>query len=354
MMVKKIKAIYEKFGDLMMRVALTKAHRKEVSGYTEKQVLTNEQKKAATEFFKPYSKISLIYHNFYTEKTGEFHPEYMPDDEWYNDVIAHFNNLKDARALDNKCFYPRMFPGIKQPETVLFRMNGFWYTEDMRLISLDEAKEIFLGEKALFVKQAAESCGGHGVEYIEISDEDTGDFLRIAKQFKGDLVLQRPIRQHKDIAALNESSVNTLRILSLLRDEEVKIYSSVIRMGKAGSKVDNACSGGVNCGINEDGTLKKYAHTWSGLTFDKHPTSDVVFENYQLPNFDKVIELVKKAHKLIPHFRLVSWDIAIGEDGEPMLVETNLRRGGLLLHQLNNGPVFGSDTKDILDEVFKK
>lgn len=39
---------------------------------------------------------------------------------------------------------------------------------------------------------------------------------------------------------------------------------------------------------------------------------------------------------------------------EPVLIEANLRYGELDFHQLNNGPVFGKDTKKILDEVFGK
>jgi len=64
--------------------------------------------------------------------------------------------------------------------------------------------------------------------------------------------------------------------------------------------------------------------------------------------------MVKKAHPMVPHFRLVSWDICIEEDGEPILLEANLCRGSLDVHQYNNGPLFGEDTKKILDEIFGK
>ena len=56
----------------------------------------------------------------------------------------------------------------------------------------------------------------------------------------------------------------------------------------------------------------------------------------------------------MPHFRLVSWDISVDEAGDPVLIETNLNYGELEFHQLCNGPVFGEDTRQILDEVFQK
>lgn len=71
-----------------------------------------------------------------------------------------------------------------------------------------------------------------------------------------------------------------------------------------------------------------------------------------IPNFEKIKELVTQQAKLLPHFRLVSWDIALNEKDMPILIEANLHFGEIDFHQLNNGPLFGDDTKEILKEVF--
>lgn len=39
---------------------------------------------------------------------------------------------------------------------------------------------------------------------------------------------------------------------------------------------------------------------------------------------------------------------------EPVLIEANLCSGELDFHQLNNGPIFGDETKEILMEVFNR
>lgn len=174
-------------------------------------------------------------------------------------------------------------------------------------------------------------------------------------KWKRDVIVQRPLSQCEELANLNRSSINTIRVLSLLRlDGSVKIYSCVLRMGIGDSKVDNNSRGGINCGICENGRLKDIAYNKKGDKFITHPTSNIKFDEIQIPNFDKVIEKVKILHPLIPHFRLVSWDIAIDKMNEPVLIEANFRYGGLTLHQLNNGPLFGDDTREILDEVFSK
>lgn len=106
--------------------------------------------------------------------------------------------------------------------------------------------------------------------------------------------------------------------------------------------------------VSITGTLKKYAtDCYTGEHFEKHPQG-FVFDGFEVPGYNKTVDLVKKIHLLIPHFRLVSWDLAVGEDGEPMLVEANMRNGMIQLNQFNNGPLFGEMTERVLDEVFGK
>jgi hypothetical protein len=174
------------------------------------------------------------------------------------------------------------------------------------------------------------------------------------KSWQEDIIIQLPVKQHQLLSAINESSVNTFRIFSLLTNEGVKIYTILLRMGRAGAKVDNGSGGGIACGITDEGCLKKYAYGLSGEKFLKHPTSGLVFDGYKLPGVESVKRLVQKAHQMLPHFRLVSWDIAVDENGEAVLVEANLAKGGIEFPQLTNGPLFGNDTPKILDEVFGK
>lgn len=321
--------------------------------------LTELQSKSVVELYSKYTKsVSKCFHEFYTEKTGNFYPEYIPDDLYYTKIDTFYNDWLAGSIMDNKCLYDILFPKavIKQPETIIKRMNGIYYDAQMQPISVAEVNEILSKQDAVFCKEAEDSSGGDGVRYIDRTGggvEDT--FWNVVKKWKRDVIVQKPLSQCEELASLNGGSINTIRVLSLLSlNGSVKIYSYVLRMGIGGSKVDNACSGGINCGICEDGRLKGIAYNQKGDKFMIHPTSNVKFDEIQIPNFDKVIEKVKILHPFIPHFRLVSWDIAIDEMNEPVLIEANLRYGELDFHQLNNGPVFGKDTKKILDEVFGK
>ena len=317
--------------------------------------LTKEQEAEIDAFFAPYQKVSKISHAFYTQKTGVFSPCYIPMDLYLNVIDEYFNNRAESKFLDNKCYYYTLFAGIPQPEAVLFRIGGIWLDGEKNMVSQEEAFALLEREQAVFAKQATGSCGGKGVMHIS---REKGDMAEQFKEFlsycKQDIVVQKAIKQHKDISAIHASSVNTMRIISLLSQEGVKIYSSILRVGVGDKKVDNASSGGVTCGITEDGTLKKRIFKLNGEEFDAHPTNGFVFDGYKLPGFEAAKALVRKAHPMVPHFKLVSWDIAIDENGDAILVEANLAKGSSEFHQLNNGPLFGEDTKRILDEVFGK
>ena len=361
---------------------------------TEHYVLTKEQEEAAVRFYAPYTAIDPVYHNYYTEKTGIFSERYLPDDVYYYFIDYYFNDHTAAYYLDNKCNYEKMYPGIKAPETILRRMNGFWYAGgdhkqalpgQYRMIRPEEAAEIVSQEEAVFLKQATGSYGGHDVHYLcgkndaaapDKKGMDAGntsaapdgngmnhaermkrEFQETVGAMKADLVVQRPIRQHPDLAKINDSSVNTIRMLSLLTEDGVKIYSTILRMGVSGAKVDNASSGGITCGVLPDGHCRDfgfYSYVGGGKNKKRfeHPTSGMKFGEIVIPHFDKLKELVLAAHPMMPFFRMISWDLAVDEEGDAVLIESNLCDGELDFHQLNNGPLFGDDTEMILKEVY--
>ena len=185
-----------------------------------------------------------------------------------------------------------------------------------------------------------------------------------------DYIVQSIVEQHPILNKIHSHSLNTIRICSILMPDGVHILSAVLRMGVGKSRVDNATSPdnikfeGATVGITTSGCLKEYAYGYyTGNRFATHP-GGFVFKDAQIPSFDKTLSLIQHIHPRIGNFRLVSWDFAIRKDGEPILIEANMRKGGINFHQFNNGPLFANElltpngqnkrdlTKEVLDEVF--
>ena len=321
---------------------------------THSDVLTAEQKRAVKRFWSQYIKHPhLLAHQYYTEKCGMFSPEYIPSDFFYTKIDPYFNDWNAARVIDHKCYYDMYLPNVKHPGIVAKRINGFWYDSAGRWISEEEGWRRIEEIPACFAKVARESCGGSGVRYLS-DPEQKSRFRADAEKQKLDYIFQLPVKQHPQVSAIYPHSINTIRVISMLRKDDVKIYSMVLRMGRGGMIVDNLTSGGMSCGITEDNRLKRWAYTSKGERCEKHPDTGTVFEGFELPSMDQVRAIVKANHSAFPHFRLMSWDFAIDDEGDPVLIEVNVSYGDLDCHQFNNGPLFGEDTKSIMDEVFKK
>ena len=316
--------------------------------------LSKGQKESLVLFYKSYyPEITPLFHEWYFEKCGIFDVNYIPSDLYFGYIDPYFNNWDHAEFVGNKCMYDILWGGVKQPETVVFRMNGMWFEASRRIIKYEEAEQKLKRESEVFLKIATDSFGGHGVYYYFMPDGEK-DIYRKIDQIKEDIIIQRPVRQHPSLAQLNVSSVNTIRVMSFLTAGGVKILSRIVRIGQAGSRVDNASSGGLTCGITEKGVLKKYAYNQKGNRTEEHPDSHIRFENLKIEGVEKIDRVIQNIHCRLPHFRLISWDFSIDETGEPVLIEANINYGGVEIHQINNGPIFGNKTKEILEEVFQK
>lgn len=141
----------------------------------------------------------------------------------------------------------------------------------------------------------------------------------------GRSIVQKVLLQDARMAAFSPYSVNTLRIVTMLtRQRNVIIMGASMRSGVAKSFVDNWSAGGVAVGIDsETGKLKKYGYDRNWKRYESHPTTGVVFENYMIPEWDRICSAAAKIQKAFLFYRILGLDIAIEQSGEPVLIEIN-------------------------------
>ena len=131
---------------------------------------------------------------------------------------------------------------------------------------------------------------------------------------------------------------------------EVHVLSCIFRVGAPNSKVDNVGAGGFACPIRMDGQLNDKAVNRKAQWVSKN-TAGIRFADIKIPEFDKVLESVKKVHSRMAHFKLIGWDMSVDVDGDPVFIEYNTCPGS---NQISCGPTFGDLTERVLDEFFNK
>lgn len=314
-------------------------------------LISHQFKKEVLSYWRTYTnKIKPDWHKYYSSRNGIFDVRYVPDDLYYTVIDQHFNNRRHSFGVMNKNYFSLWFPEVKQPSVVIRKINGLFYDESYHLLSPKEALERCLPFKELIIKPAVGTGGGRGITFWH----QTYGIESLKKNLlldEHDYIVQELIIQHEQLQRIHSNSINSVRVITLLFKGKVHILSSVLRMGIDGNRVDNASAGGITCGIKEDGRLKDVAYSARGIRYDQHPQG-AVFRDCVVPSFDRIQALVKKEQEKMANFKMISWDISVGEDGELILIEANLRLGEVGFHQLNNGPLFGDLTDEVLEEVF--
>lgn len=317
--------------------------------------LTKEQVKEVNDFYVSMigKTVPLYCHEYFYSRTGVFSKDYIPKDFYTLELRPRANVYRFQQAYDDKNIYDIILAGENVVHTILKNMNGYYYYEG-KPVSEEEAISLCQNLDSVIIKPSM-TMQGDGVKLLTVKDGKTNiDDLSIGdlfKRYNHNFLIQNRVRQHKDIAALNPSSVNTMRILTYRSGMEVLLIYSVIRIGRSGQVIDNQCAGGISTTITKDGKLGKSA--FGGFSEDDVRITDtgITLDGYQLPSYDKAVEFVKRLHMKLPYFNIIGWDVSIEENGEPVLIEYNTNPG---LSQSAFCSGMGENTERIIREIWPR
>ncbi len=215
--------------------------------------------------------------------------------------------------------------------------------QDMRNASELEAclRMLPTGSKICF--KLLEGWGGTGFVATEVENGDeaamrlrplqgsewysTRDFCAEILELKdqSEYIIEHYLEQHPWYADLNASSINTWRIWVLEKPgEEPKITGAYIRIGRAGSLVDNSSAGGMcfpydpETGLLLKGTLTELDEE----RFEQHPDSGLQITGLAPPLWAEVEQLARRVVRIFPRMSFAGLDIAVTTAG-PIIVEIN-------------------------------
>ena len=270
-------------------------------------------------------------------------------------VISVFNEPEMFGAYADKNLYPISVRTSRQPKTHLRCIDGKIFRGDYSSVVNSNWHECLVPEQKFIIKPSR-LADGRQVELCKrvgrslLIESTAFSLAELNEQYRGNFLIQELIEQSEKVARLHPSSVNTLRMVTLRWKGNIFHLPSFMRIGSGGQCKDNADSGGLCIGFDDNGMLSPSAFDKRGKELFVHPTSGFNFSKHrlQIPNFSEFQKFVEALHIDIPHHDLVSWDIAVGSDGLPVFIEHNFT-GALWIYQLTTGmPLFGCLSEDIL------
>lgn len=226
---------------------------------------------------------------------------------------------------------------------------------DMRKASYEGFCQ-FVDKHPRFFAKLVAGEKGEGSEIIEIADNHDILFERLKKER---YILEELVIQHPDIAKLNPDTLNTIRIFTLLRIDNIPIIPYAgIRIGRKGYIVDNVSAGGLCAKINlTTGKIETEGVDMYRDRYAVHPDTNVAIKGFQIPHWEKVIETVKEASFVVPQVRYIGWDIAITAKGEVEIIEGNTKSGFRMIQfidQIGKKSLYEKHIRDLEKANWKK
>lgn len=284
-----------------------------------------------------FGRINTLYSVWgYDVKTREEQKEYVH----YNTFMRRRTELNlvtpDSCAciLRDKLLFSVFLEGLglKGGTTLFYSANGNLYDYKTKTVTTLDAIRA-MGTKRIFCKPLDGQCGA-GIFVLQVEDGKLsvdGKPIEEAKLkgvfSKNRYLMQDFVVQHPRMSQLHPQSINTIRLLTVrgLKDGQIHVLPSILRVGTGNSVVDNTTRGGLAIGINlETGYLKQFGFYKPsyGLKVEEHPDSHIRFADFQIPFFEEAKRQAVYFHSMLPGMHSVGWDIAIGEEG-PIFIEGN-------------------------------
>lgn len=318
--------------------------------------LTPEQKAAVDAYWGKYKfafKVNYATFEAYMNRTGKFDPRYIPYGLRKGILAPYIRDDNYRWPFQNKAYFSSIYINVKQPETVCRKLEGIYLDKDFNQITADEAAALCL--KALktteIVIKPSGLSGGAGVVFLEKANKK--QILQEFKKITGVMIVQRAVKQHPELAKLNPSTVNTVRLTTYLDGKKVVPLAALIKIGNAGVRVDNYKHGGHILGIHMNGKAYDYALNVDYEKVTVLPTGVDLSKGIRIPGFDNVLQTATKAHLDTPRIKVISWDIAIDDKAEAVIIEAN-HGGDFRMHQVLTGPLFGDLTESFLEKYLVK
>lgn len=328
--------------------------------YIKEIELPAKNKEELDHYWADFEKIDSLWHKAYWASSGIWDVRYIPEDIFYRKIEPKLNRYYMRGPYSDKNIYDQLYPEFQKPETIIRNVNGRYYSKDYNEMDQHIALsyvQVIASEDKFVIKPTLSTGAGKNVQIFDFRGDHPAlireHIEKAFKEYGKDFIVQKYLYQHDLLSEMHPNSLNTIRAISLRLNGEINILSRVLRLGVGGSIVDNGEAGYLTVGIDPEGKLNDIGiNHWTYEKYEAHPTSNFRFKDVVLPNMDKVHALIKKAHKKLLYFDIVSWDIALDRLGEPVFIEINLRDQDINYHQRANGPLFGHLTENILEKVY--
>ncbi|MBQ9071788.1 MAG: hypothetical protein IJY25_01335 [Bacilli bacterium] len=231
---------------------------------------------------------------------------------------ASYVTLKNFDRLRNKYneyYSTRDNFDIKSNFNKVFKdyIKRRWFTNDN--LTFEAFKKEIKGLKKIIVKPLSSTCGV-GIKCFECNiseknDKKTYEFIMSI----GKAIIEQYIVQSKEMLEFCPTSVNTVRVTTIVHNGKCELVSSLFRIGN-GDVVDNFHANGVAANVDvKTGIVDTHAIDVNNNIHKRSPMTNKKIKGFHIPNWDQIVKLCNEIAFVVEGSKLIGWDFAITENG---------------------------------------
>ncbi|MBO4868988.1 MAG: hypothetical protein J5585_04695 [Clostridia bacterium] len=214
-------------------------------------------------------------------------------------------------------------PEIYRTKEKTYEVYRDFFRRELLYIFSEKQKDEFISffqTHSSWIIKPTDCYGGKGVKIFHLADGITPDQIWEEVSVKMPFVLEELIEQAPEMSAFYPHAVNTIRYNTFYNDGKLTRIQAVFRIGRGGSNVDNATSGGIYTLVDtETGRILCPARSFRNELFEDHPDTGVHFEGSFIPRWDELNELLEKIVCVVPEQKQLGWDFALSKNGWVMV-----------------------------------
>lgn len=201
---------------------------------------------------------------------------------------------------------------------------------------------------------------GRSGDMLELFDGTSVSIDQFMKPFDFEpyrgMLFQKPLSAHPAIAELTGTqAVSCVRFICFITSQGPVIHTAFWKITSGNNMLDNFSHGDYgNCLGAVDGASGKITRAISkmgpGGVIERHPSTGKHLVGFQLPDWDRAVELVKSATACFPGLRLQNWDVALCPEG-PVLLELNTESELGVPQAISGTGLMDQRLRDILRQV---
>ena len=228
-----------------------------------------------------------------------------------NEIVSKYNNKEYFHIFENKDEFNTLFKDYIKRDWIKVK---------------DTPKEdviAFMKKHSEFMAKPIDGGCGHGIEKINTSNyKSLNEIYDKLTDENNNFELEEVIKQHPEVSKIYPDAINTVRVVTILKDNVPHIICAYFRIGN-GKYVDNFNSGGMVAPVNElTGEAMDRAIDKKKNLYENHPQTGSKIKGFKFPDWDKAISMCKEASKVVPQMGYIGWDVCFTPNG-PIFVEGN-------------------------------